>query len=204
MLAIIRALTIAPLIAPAIWITAALSQGILPQTNTTIIPKSEPGSPKTVQTIPIWKQPLEITAPTPTTPFNPVYKPNVIPRTDTIVIDGELGGRLDLHWARYTAIGQLGNHIEILGACESACTMVMAAVPRERICFGKRARLSFHQARDANNIAVPSSTQWMVDRYPSDIAGWIAHKGGVASMPLYTYWHLPAPELWAMGYKRCE
>jgi hypothetical protein len=48
-----------------------------------------------------------------------------------------------------------------------------------------------------------ASTQWMFDRYPADIRAWIEAKGGVEKMPYVQYWHLPASDLWAMGYRRC-
>ena len=42
------------------------------------------------------------------------------------------------------------------------------------------------------------------DRYPADIAAWIEAKGGVTKMPAVGYWILPASELWAMGYRKCD
>jgi hypothetical protein len=46
-------------------------------------------------------------------------------------------------------------------------------------------------------------TMWMVNQYPDDIRNWIEAKGGVAKMPLNTFWTLPASDLWQMGYRRC-
>lgn len=44
----------------------------------------------------------------------------------------------------------------------------------------------------------------MIDRYPTDIQNWIAAKGGLAMMPSWGYWTLPAKELWQMGYRKCS
>jgi hypothetical protein len=33
---------------------------------------------------------------------------------------------------------------------------------------------------------------------------WIAQRGGIWGMPLNGYWILTAPELWKMGYRRCD
>jgi hypothetical protein len=73
---------------------------------------------------------------------------------------------------------------------------------KERLCFGPRAFLNFHQAR---NGSVPSreTTQWMFDHYPADIRGWIVAKGGLEKMPFHEFWTLPAKELWQMGYGKC-
>jgi len=40
---------------------------------------------------------------------------------------------------------------EIGGFCYSACTLVLAHVPKERLCFGQRAVLGFHLARFSLN-----------------------------------------------------
>jgi hypothetical protein len=43
----------------------------------------------------------------------------------------------------------------------------------------------------------------MIENYPADIRAWIEAKGGVAKMPQWTFWTLPASELWKMGYRKC-
>ena len=190
---------------PLLWAPTAFAQGSLtPGFQTTVVPK-------TIQTIP-YVFPPGIVTPDPNImrPINPVYKPNqqeeeaAKPTPAVTIIDGELGGRINEHWQRFQRMVPTGTMIEIRGACESACTVIMGAIPRYRICFGPLGRLSFHQARDENNQPVTASTQWMVNRYPSDVQSWIAEKGGVARMPLRGYWHLRAPDLWGMGYRRCD
>jgi hypothetical protein len=44
----------------------------------------------------------------------------------------------------------------------------------------------------------------MVNQYPQDIRLWIQAKGGVSKMAVQQLWTLDAPELWAMGYRKCE
>ena len=56
---------------------------------------------------------------------------------------GEVGPFLDL-FARVRASGE---RVVIDGPCLSACTLVLSAVPNERICVTRRAVLGFHAAR---------------------------------------------------------
>jgi hypothetical protein len=64
-------------------------------------------------------------------------------------------------------------------ACQSACTLVTAFVPPERICFGPYAWLGFHQATYVENGKVAArASQWMYDKYPPEIKFWIEGKGG--------------------------
>jgi hypothetical protein len=85
--------------------------------------------------------------------------------------------------------------------------MVTALIPKERLCFGPDATLGFHMARAGWNDPTPKpqSTRWMIDRYPVVIRDWIKAKGGLAKMPqLNEYWILEAPQLWTMGFRRCQ
>jgi len=50
----------------------------------------------------------------------------------------------------------------------------------------------------------PDSGKWMVDSYPADIRAWIDAKGGYAKLPMNGYWVLTAPDLWKMGYRKCD
>jgi hypothetical protein len=179
------------------------------------LPPAGPGdiTPKSVTTVRytnpgVLIPPVPIPEPgtSPTKPFNPVYKPDApvgVTKPRITVIDKEYGGAIDQHWRRFTLLAFAGDMIEIRGACESACTTIMGAIVKDRICFGKDGYLAFHHARDRAEQVVVSSTQWMIDRMPSDIQGWITAKGGIEKLPVKGYWYLPANELWQMGYRRC-
>src|SRR5262245_2438248 len=107
-------------------------------------------------------------------------------------------GGVGMRWPRS------GDDVEIRGSCASACTLIMAHIPNDKLCFGEAAALKFHSAR-----LVPSgepdiaTTQWMISQYPQDIRLWIKNKGGWEKMTLVQAWTLTAPELWAMGYRKC-
>jgi hypothetical protein len=120
------------------------------------------------------------------------------------VIYTDHGGKLSEYWAHYTTLAQEGGNIEIHGSCESACTLVVSLIPKERICFSDYAVLRFHKARMPDGIPTAYYTQQMVDSYPADIRKWIVGMGGVEKMPADDYWTLHATILWALGYRRCK
>ena len=125
------------------------------------------------------------------------------------VLYSEQGGSVAEHWQRWLKLAGAGDDVEIRGACVSACTLIMAHIPSDRLCFGKNASLRFHPSRDPNTgepdtSRAIGSTQWMINQYPQDIRLWIKSKGGWEKMALNQFWTLDAPELWAMGYRKCE
>jgi hypothetical protein len=142
-------------------------------------------------------------------------KPQPVPTT---VIRHDGGGFLHEYVDRWSTISAQGGQVEVLGRCASACTLVTAYIPKDRLCFGPDASLDFHMARKSKTDAspAPEGTQWMLERYPADIRNWIADQGryrmlhdwnvtqGSETPPRYGYWTLPAEELWKMGYRRCN
>jgi hypothetical protein len=116
----------------------------------------------------------------------------------------EPGGVIKQHIERWQELARSGIDIEILDACYSACTLIVAYVPKERLCFGAFAALQFHLAWNPET-GKPSldATQWMLKQYPREIYDWIMERGGVASMTIPTFMELRAPSLWRMGYRQC-
>jgi hypothetical protein len=123
---------------------------------------------------------------------------------DKTFLGREPGGRIDQHIERWKAVAASGAHVEIRDFCWSACTLVLAYVPRERLCFGVAAVLGFHLARNSKNgEASMEASRQMFDSYPEDIRAWLNAKGGLEKMPLDSFWLLHPSELWKMGYKNC-
>jgi hypothetical protein len=138
----------------------------------------------------------------------PLPRPNPLgalalkpPRPKTVLYD-EPGGGVQWYIERWRAVDASGNDVEIRGSCASACTLVMAVVPADRICFGDAASLRFHMS-SRFDVPTAETAQWMLDQYPQDIRLWIMAKGGVEKMTIEQMWTLAAPELWAMGYRKC-
>src|SRR5262252_5553935 len=119
----------------------------------------------------------------------------------------EPGGVINTHRARFQEIAQRGDQVEILGLCQSACTLVLGYVPLDRICFGPEARLNFHKASNADGTVSVEYTIMMVSKMPLDIQTWIEKRGGFLQMPHSStctlakdncFWTLTARELWKM------
>jgi hypothetical protein len=120
------------------------------------------------------------------------------------VIYNDRGGNLNFYSARWRALAESGSDVEIRGACMSACTTIMVYVPHDKFCFGKEASLTFHMNVDqTTGKPAVGATKWMLDEFPEDIRTWIENKGGIEKMTM-DGWTMTAPELWAMGYRKCE
>jgi hypothetical protein len=123
------------------------------------------------------------------------------------VLYHEPGGELRKNVKRWQELANSKDDVEIRGTCVSGCTMIMAYVPKARICFGGNASLWFHRAQVQyeNGVLVPdyATTAWMVSQYPPDIRRWIMDKGGPANMTVRDFWELSAGDLWEMGYRKC-
>ncbi len=112
------------------------------------------------------------------------------------------GGRIGTYVDKYQSLRNSGETVVIDGLCASACTIVLGAVPRERICVTPRATLGFHAAWDlgANGRAVtnPEATQMLYSMYPSHVRRWISKRGGLTRNMIF----LRGRQLMGM-YKPC-
>ena len=101
----------------------------------------------------------------------------------TITIENSPGGLISEHVERYARMAARGDRVRITGYCASACTIVLAKVPRHRICVGPAAVLGFHSASEVDDagrrVHSRSGTEWLMRLYPRDIKGWIARNGGL-------------------------
>src|SRR6266550_6930149 len=132
----------------------------------------------------------------------PAEAPEPVPIPKT-VLHYEPGGALQDHIKRWEALAESGDDVEIRGPCVSGCTMIMAYVPSNRICFGWGASLRFHLAGTPENPSTGASL-YMHNRYPQDIRMWLRDRGGVEKMTVEKFWVLDATELWEMGYRKCD
>lgn len=94
---------------------------------------------------------------------------------------GEVGPFLEL----FERMRASGERVEIDGPCLSACTLVLSAVPNDRICVTRRAVLGFHAARSIDPhgrvYAEPEASRLVLAAYPSAVQGWISRRGGLTS-----------------------
>ena len=86
-------------------------------------------------------------------------------------IADDRGGRIGTYVDKYQGLRTSGEAVIIDGLCASACTIVLGAVPHDKICVTSAATLGFHAAWDfgANGRAVtnPEATQMLYSMYPS-------------------------------------
>ncbi len=112
---------------------------------------------------------------------------------ETIDVNDDHGGSVSEYDARWTALAAQGVSVRIVGPCQSACTVLLAHIPRSRICVMPDARFGFHLA----NLASAQATLWAA--YAPDIRAWITAHGGLKPMPFL--W-MGAPDIFQY-FKRC-
>jgi hypothetical protein len=98
-------------------------------------------------------------------------------------IEDDNGGSLGKYLLRFAAIRDSGDRVVIDGSCFSACTLVTAMIPKNRICVTERGKLGFHAGwvadQDGNRVISVEGTQLLYQMYPPMIQKWIARRGGL-------------------------
>jgi len=104
-------------------------------------------------------------------------------------IASDPGGRIITYVRKYEALRSSGETVIIDGMCASACTIVLGALPRERICATQRARLGFHAAWEFGQagrpVTNPMATRMLLAMYPADVRNWIRRRGGLNSRMIF-------------------
>ncbi len=70
-------------------------------------------------------------------------------------ISEDRGGRIGTYVDKYQGLKGTGETVMIDGLCASACTIVLGAVPHDKICVTSRASLGFHAAWDFGSSGRP-------------------------------------------------
>jgi hypothetical protein len=101
------------------------------------------------------------------------------------------GGRIGTYVDKYQDLRSSGETVIIDGLCASACTIVLGAVPHDKICVTSHATLGFHAAWDfgANGRAItnPEATQMLYSMYPTPVRRWIAQRGGLTPHMIFLH-----------------
>ena len=112
---------------------------------------------------------------------------------------GQVGPFIEL----FDKVRESGERVVIDGPCLSACTLVLMAVPGDRICVTRRAVFGFHAARSMDRrgrlYAEPEASREVQEAYPEQVRNWISRRGGLTSRMLL----LRGRELAAM-YPSCR
>jgi hypothetical protein len=128
----------------------------------------------------------------------------LVPALGDVRITASNGGDVLAYLTFFDLLKQSGERIILDGPCFSACTLVLGAIPRDRICVTPRAALGFHAARllDTRSRKIypaPNATQVLASAYPADVRSWIEQHGGLTSKLII----LRGQEL-ASLYPRCR
>ena len=106
-----------------------------------------------------------------------------------VLITNDRGGQIGRYVERYEQLRATGQAVIIDGLCASSCTIVLAAVPHERICVTPNANLGFHAAWDfgarGRVITNPGATRMLYSMYPSQVRHWIANRGGLSPRMIF-------------------
>jgi hypothetical protein len=104
-------------------------------------------------------------------------------------IADDRGGRIGTYVDKYQGLRSSGETVIIDGLCASACTIVLGAVPHDKICVTSRANLGFHAAWDLGSngraITNPEATHMLYTMYPAEIRRWIARRGGLTRQMIF-------------------
>jgi hypothetical protein len=121
----------------------------------------------------------------------------------TVRIADDRGGRIGTYVDKYEQLRDSGELVVIDGECLGACTIVLGAIPRDRICVTLNAKFGFYAAwdLDANGKRVTNqeATQLLYKVYPSEIKNWIARHGGMTPQMIF----LQGDELQAL-FRACS
>ena len=117
-------------------------------------------------------------------------------------IGEDRGGRIGTYVDKYQEVRSSGEMVIIDGLCASACTIVLGAIPHDKICVTSHASLGFHAAWDLDEeghaITNPEATHMLYSMYPTQVKKWINQRGGLTARMIY----LRGKELTAM-YNPC-
>jgi hypothetical protein len=117
-------------------------------------------------------------------------------------IADDRGGRIGTYVTKFQRLRSSGESVIIDGLCASACTIVLGAVPHDKVCVTSRATLGFHAAynygTDGRTITDREATMMLYSMYPMPVQRWIAARGGLTPQMIF----LRGKVLQAM-YKPC-
>ena len=111
---------------------------------------------------------------------------------ETIEVSDNHGGSVAQYDGRWAALAARGVNVKIVGPCQSACTVLLGHIPRDRICVTPNASFGFHLAHLA------SATETLRHAYQADIRSWIAQHGGLT----HEFIWMRAPDIYQY-FKKC-
>jgi hypothetical protein len=95
---------------------------------------------------------------------------------EPIVIGTEPGGYILDHFERFEAIRRGTKRVVVDGICISACTLVLATIPPERLCVTPFAKFAFHSATRGEEYS-SEGTRISWNAYPEHVRAALRKRG---------------------------
>lgn len=92
---------------------------------------------------------------------------------ETIDVSDNHGGSVAQYNQRWAGLAARGVDVRVVGPCQSACTVLLGHIARNKICVTANARFGFHLAQK------DFATGMLWNAYQADIRGWINQHGGL-------------------------
>ena len=106
-----------------------------------------------------------------------------------VLIADDRGGQIGSYITKFQRLRSSGQSVIIDGLCASACTIVLGAVPHDKICVTSRAALGFHAAYDfginGRTFTNREATMMLYSMYPMPVQRWIAARGGLTPQMIF-------------------
>jgi hypothetical protein len=100
----------------------------------------------------------------------------IIPASaETINVYDDHGGSVAEYDAHWSGLAARGVNVRIVGPCQSACTVLLAHIPNDRICVTPQASFGSHLAHR------PEATARLWAGYNAGIRQWIDSRGGLSA-----------------------
>ena len=104
-------------------------------------------------------------------------------------IADDRGGQIGSYVTKFQRLRSSGQSVIIDGLCASACTIVIGAVPHDKICVTSRAALGFHAAYDfgknGRTFTNRGATMMLYSMYPRPVRRWIVARGGLTPQMIF-------------------
>jgi hypothetical protein len=103
----------------------------------------------------------------------------------TVRIGNDRGGRIGDYVDKFRHLRDTGELVIIDGLCAGACTIVLGAISRDKICLTSNAKFGFKAAwdldADGHQVVNPGATETLYSVYPHEVRRWIAQRGGLTA-----------------------
>jgi cell division protein FtsW (lipid II flippase) len=96
-----------------------------------------------------------------------------------LTVSNDRGGVVVVYALKVAKLRQSGEPVRITGPCLSACTLYLSL--GKQVCITPRALFKFHAPYGASSIGNRNAKNYLMQRYPAWVRGWIYGHGGLSA-----------------------